>query len=91
MLTLKRASKYRPSGEWDYEDFDVFDGDRCIGRIMHTRPFHGKVESGIPKSRGSKLKSISRTAAARGHQFLSQGDFPARVRCISRQRRIWST
>src|SRR3974377_390843 len=54
------------------------------------RPFHGKVESEIPKSRGSKLKSISRTAAARGHQFLSQGVLPARVRCLSRQRRIWS-
>jgi hypothetical protein len=37
MLTLKRASKSRPSGQWDHEDFDVFDGTRCIGRIMRTQ------------------------------------------------------
>jgi hypothetical protein len=37
MLALKRASKYRPSGEWDHDDFDVFDGGRCIGRIMRTK------------------------------------------------------
>jgi hypothetical protein len=28
MLTLKRASKSRPSGEWSDDDYDVFDGDR---------------------------------------------------------------
>jgi hypothetical protein len=33
MLTLKRASKSRPSGQWSDGDYDVFDGDRhsCIG------------------------------------------------------------
>ncbi len=36
MLTLRRASKSRPSGEWSDDDYDVFDGDRCIGRIMWT-------------------------------------------------------
>ncbi len=36
MLTLKRASKSRPSGEWSDDDYDVFDGDRCIGRIVWT-------------------------------------------------------
>jgi hypothetical protein len=36
MLTLKRASKSRPSGEWSDDDYDVFDGDRHIGRIMWT-------------------------------------------------------
>ena len=42
MLTLKRASKYQPSGQWDHEDFEVFDGDRCIGRIMRTK--HGRLK-----------------------------------------------
>ena len=37
MLTLKRASKSRPSGEWSDDDYDVFNGDRHIGRIMWTR------------------------------------------------------
>ena len=36
MLTLKRASKSRPSGEWSDDDYDVFNGDRHIGRIMWT-------------------------------------------------------
>jgi hypothetical protein len=36
MLTLKRASKYRPSGEWSDGDYDVFDGKRLIGRIQWT-------------------------------------------------------
>jgi hypothetical protein len=36
MLILKRASKSRPSGEWSDDDYDVFDGDRHIGRIMWT-------------------------------------------------------
>jgi hypothetical protein len=36
MLTLKRASKSRPSGEWSDDDCDVFDGKQHIGRIMWT-------------------------------------------------------
>jgi hypothetical protein len=35
-LTLKRASKHRSGGPWSADDYDVFDGDRCIGRIMWT-------------------------------------------------------
>ena len=34
MLTLKRASKSRPDGQWSDDDYDVFDGDRLIGRIL---------------------------------------------------------
>jgi len=36
MLILKRASKSRPSGQWSDDDYDVFDGDQLIGRIMWT-------------------------------------------------------
>ena len=36
MLILKRASKSRPSGQWSDDDYDVFDGERHIGRIMCT-------------------------------------------------------
>ena len=36
MLTLKRASKSRPSGQWSDDDYDVFDGDQHIGRIVWT-------------------------------------------------------
>jgi hypothetical protein len=37
MLTLKRAFKYRQRVQRDHEDLDVFDGDRCIGRIIRTQ------------------------------------------------------
>jgi len=33
-LILKRASKSRPRGQWSDDDYDVFDGDQLIGRIM---------------------------------------------------------
>ncbi|HZL41327.1 MAG TPA: hypothetical protein VFC45_13740 [Pseudolabrys sp.] len=36
MLVLKSASKSRPSGTWDADDFDVFEAERHIGRIMWT-------------------------------------------------------
>jgi hypothetical protein len=36
MLTLKRASKCRPGGQWSDDDYDVFDGERNIGRILWT-------------------------------------------------------
>jgi hypothetical protein len=36
MLLLKRASKSRPDGQWSDDDYDVFDGDRHIGRILWT-------------------------------------------------------
>ena len=35
-LILKSASKGRSSGEWDADDYDVFDGEQVIGRIMRT-------------------------------------------------------
>ena len=36
MLILKSASKSRPSGQWRADDYDVFEFDRNIGRIMWT-------------------------------------------------------
>jgi hypothetical protein len=36
MLTLKRASKSRASGTWSDDDYDAFDGEQHIGRIMWT-------------------------------------------------------
>ena len=34
MLTLKRASKSQPSGQWSDDDYDVFDDGQHIGRIV---------------------------------------------------------
>jgi hypothetical protein len=36
MLTLKRTSKHHPGGPWSNDDYDVFDGERHVGRIMWT-------------------------------------------------------
>ena len=44
MLTLKRAATHRPGGPWDADDYDVFDGDRHIGRIMR----HPQAPEGAP-------------------------------------------
>ena len=37
-LTLKRASKSRPSNTWSDDDYDVFDGNRHIGHILYAAP-----------------------------------------------------
>ena len=35
MLTLNRASKNRPSGEWSADDYDVFDGEQlCVPKTL---------------------------------------------------------
>jgi hypothetical protein len=36
MLTFKRTSKSRLSGQWSDDDYGVFDGERHVGRIMWT-------------------------------------------------------
>jgi hypothetical protein len=33
MLTLTRASKSRPSGQWRDDDYDLFDGERHVGDV----------------------------------------------------------
>jgi hypothetical protein len=33
-LILRRARISRPSGQWKDDDFDVFDGERDMGRIF---------------------------------------------------------
>jgi hypothetical protein len=35
-LVLRRASVSRPSGQWQDEDYDVFDDDRDVGRIYRA-------------------------------------------------------
>jgi hypothetical protein len=33
-LVLRRASLCRKEGEWKHEDYDVYDGEACVGRIF---------------------------------------------------------
>ena len=40
-LVLRRANASRKGGQWQDEDYDVFDGDRCVGRIYPVDSFGG--------------------------------------------------
>jgi hypothetical protein len=40
-LTLRHANASRISGEWQHEDYDVFDGARDVGRIYLVDEFGG--------------------------------------------------
>jgi hypothetical protein len=42
MFVLRRANVSRISGDWQHEDYDVFDGDRDVGRIYLVDGFEGK-------------------------------------------------
>ncbi len=69
MLTLKRASKHRPSGSWDPDDYDVVDGDRVIGRIMRTQqtpagePWFWSITVRAPQRAGDRGYAASREQA----------------------------
>jgi hypothetical protein len=41
VLVLRSASISRPSGSWSETDFDVFDGERDVGRIFSKRAGRG--------------------------------------------------
>jgi hypothetical protein len=32
-LILRSANSFREGGDWNADDFDVFDGDRVVGRV----------------------------------------------------------
>jgi hypothetical protein len=40
-LILRRANASRPSGQWQDDDFDVFDGERDVGRIYRVNSHDG--------------------------------------------------
>jgi hypothetical protein len=71
-LILRRANGSRKGGPWQHDDYDVFDGERDVGRIFQQadRSWFWGVSFMI-----TKRKSYGRNVA-RG----SQGGVPGRVR-----------
>ena len=41
-LILRRANVSRKGGPWPHDDFDVFDGERQIGRVYLVDSYGGK-------------------------------------------------
>ncbi len=56
MLTFKRAYESRSVGPWSYEDYNVFDGDQCVGHVLYQfqgpegRPWLWFIDAGEPQN-----------------------------------------
>src|SRR5665213_1369782 len=78
MLLLKRASKSRPDGQWSDDDYDVFDGDQHIGRIMWTHAARGRSPMVLDDHSAGAAKAYR--AGLRGEPRAGYGGFQGRMR-----------
>jgi hypothetical protein len=68
-LTLRRASKHRPGGQWSDDDYNVFDGERHVGRIMLTpqapegEPWFWTITARVPQYPHDRGYAASREEA----------------------------
>jgi hypothetical protein len=74
-LVLRRANVSRPSGSWSETDFDVFDGDRDVGRIFRQADgawFWGS-RSSAPGARALAMPHRSTRRRRRSGRSMSAG------------------
>jgi len=69
MFRLIRAAKSRPSSTWSDDDYDVFDGEQHIGRVVWSyaapreRPWEWSITCRVPQSAEDRGSAVSREAA----------------------------
>jgi hypothetical protein len=73
MLLLKRVSKHRPGGQWSDDNYDVFDGEQHIERIM----LHPQAPQGQPwfwtitrECRNTRMIEATRRVVSRRWRIL---------------------
>ena len=68
-LTLKPAAKSRASGTWSADDYDVFEGEERIGRIMWSHaaptatPWFWTITARAPQDPADRGYAVDREAA----------------------------
>jgi hypothetical protein len=70
MLILKRIYESRCVGPWPCEDFEVLDGNRCVGRILRI-PHESEGQSWLWCTEATGLNSYDRGHTASREQALT--------------------